>query len=180
MTTSQATSAVEPRPLPGVRLLANNEQKSDITGPGFDAFDMAQAFTTGDNPHSHTLLSVQLQIEQAAGAIRPRNYVVSIWTSNNNGRPHTRLGELTNPASPSSALYAFTTAGIDLGADTTYIVVLDSTDTSDYQWTRTEADAESGHSGWTVADNSLQRDKNSDSADDWTEHQHPQILLGDC
>ena len=139
-------------------------------GGRFSSFDMAQAFTTGDNATGYTLTSVEINL--SSGSAAPTNYSVSIWTSTSTTGsnpytiPNASHGTLTNPATVSDGNNTFTTSGINLDAETTYVVVLDSSDTSIKLWNNTSLDAQTGLSEWSIADGSIYRNRSSTGG--WT------------
>ena len=150
-------------------LVSNVGQNSH--GPGeLDDFDQAQAFTTGGNSAGYTLTSVEIDMQ--ADTDYSTAITVSVH-SNNSGAPGTSLGTLSNPTSISrNGVYAFTTGGIALAADTTYFVVIDtvsfiiSTDVFFIWNTNSNAQDPGGASGWSIGNDSLYRDW--DSNDPWT------------
>ena len=133
--------------------------------------DQAQAFTTGDHANGYTLTSVEVEFDEVAAAA---TYSVGIWSSDEEvapsgdtdtlHEPHTSLGTLTCPTltvSSTDAVYECTTTGIDLAADTTYLFVVDSSSGSVNKLQNTNSNAEDtgGMSGWSIADNSIFRDR---------------------
>ena len=90
--------------------------------------DKAQSFTTGSNALGYTLNSVEISFGMTTTELN--TLAVTIRNDNGSNRPGTLLGTLTNPifinnASPS--LETFTSSsGIDLAANTTYWLVVDS------------------------------------------------------
>ena len=79
------------------------------------------------------------------------------------------VGALTGPATlVANAVNAYTTAGIDLAADTTYFVLVDSSSTAVNRVQNTASDNEDsgGQSGWSIADGSVYR--NRDNTGGWT------------
>ena len=124
------------------------------------AFDMAQAFTTGDR--AAALASVLLPLRRVAGRPEP-DYSVSLRASDASGEPGASLVTLTGPSSVPEAgsLLSFTppASGITLAADTTYYVVLDSAATNSALqnlsvWYHTASDDEDpgATAGWSIAD----------------------------
>ena len=124
----------------------------------------AQGFTTGSNSAGHTgyaLTSVGLHVHVAnqLKTVEPA-YTVSIWSSDSDGHPDTSLGTLTNPGVLGTGINYFQAsgAGIDLAAETTYLVVWDVTSTGDIEaelrYTALNEDA-GGATGWTVRDRTL-------------------------
>ena len=80
--------------------------------------------------------------------------------------PHTSLGALTCPAltvSGSNTVYTCTTTGINLASDTTYVFVVDSSSSANNSLQNTASNMEDtgGASGWSIADNSIYRNRGS-------------------
>ena len=106
------------------QVLVSNIGQANFGGAHLYEFDLAQTFTTGSNSAGYTLTSVELDIEAAAD--HSTAFTVSLH-SNNSGTPGANLGTLSNPTPISTnGVYAFTTRGIALAADTTYFVVIDT------------------------------------------------------
>ena len=77
---------------------------------------------------------------------------------------------LTQPASLILGVNEFTTSGIELAANTTYWVVVDSSGGGSVQWEGTAADSEdSTASGWSIADESYDRPYDGDTWNSWTD-----------
>ena len=139
--------------------VANTGQADGGTG-GLEN-DYAQAFTTGAAGYS--LRSVEVEFSAIASTFSSSYLTASIYTESG-GSPASSLGTLTNPASfpvsSSDQTLTFTSAGIDLAANTTYFLVLDMNTTTVGTALRvTGSDNEdSGHlAGWSIADDSLGR-----------------------
>ena len=132
-------------------LVSNTGQNTD--GTTRHGTDRAQPFTTGSNAAGYTLTGVTFPIQ---GIIRPGHTQVRIESSGSDGRPGGSLGALSLDSSVGMA--TGTTAGIDLDADTTYFVVLLSTDTSNsnrYERTNSNNEDSGGAAGWSIGDGSL-------------------------
>ena len=150
-------------------LVSNLGQLSAGNGSLLD-FDQAQAFTTGSISDGYTLRSVEIDMETIGE--NATTFTVSIH-SNNSGAPGASLGTLSNPASVASdGVYAFTTRGIALAADTTYFVVIDSVGQppgggNQLYIINTASDAQDPGraSGWSIGNDSLYRDW--DSSGSW-------------
>ncbi len=137
--------------------LVSNIGKANSSPGHLGDFDHAQGFTTGGDSDGYTLTSVGIEFGQVADASIA--YAVSIRT-NNSGSPGNSIGSLTGPATlAANALNTFTTSGIDLMANTTYFVMVNSSSYSDNQLRHTSSDAEDsgGASGWTIGDTTLYR-----------------------
>ena len=147
-------------------LVSNLGQTNGSVG-SLGSFDQAQAFTTGNNNGGYTLTSVEIQTTDTPNLDR---LTVSI-RSDSSGSPDASLGTLTNPASlPSDGLAAFTAsgAGIDLEKETTYFVLVDVTGGPGGNIQNTASDNEDANpaANWSIGDNSLYRNKDSNAS--WT------------
>ena len=132
------------------------------------AHEWAQAFTTGDNSAGYTVTSVGLDLSSVADPTI--NFAVGIWTNSNSNLPGSSLVTLTQPASLTLGVNEFTTPGIELAANTTYWVVVDSNGGGSAQWEGTASDSEdSTASGWSIADESYIRP----SGDTWSSYTDP-------
>ena len=124
---------------------------------------LAQAFTTGSASLGYKLTRADLRLQLAQGA-QP-TYTVEIYSEDSSGNPDTSLGALTTSTSLSAGWQnvQFTASGdgIDLAADTTYLVVLVATAgaTQHTRWANTNSDAEDsgGAAGWSIANNNRSR-----------------------
>ena len=132
---------------------------SDTGGFGIclHEYDKGQAFTTGPLSGVYILTGV----------------AVSVWTADNEGLPETSVGSLTYPGEldlDETGTVELTTPGIQLAADTTYIVVIDSTETAVGCTKRTDWDQEDagGAIGWTIADGDISRAVDATGRDDWS------------
>ena len=147
--------------------LVSNTGQTNLGVGALETFDQAQAFTTGDHAAGYTLTGVDIAFfAVAAAAVSPD---VSIRIDNS-GSPGTSLGDLTGPATlVANAVNAYTTAGIDLAANTTYFLLLDSSVAGQLDVRNTDSDNEDsgGQSGWSIADGSLYR--NRDTTGGWTD-----------
>ena len=107
-----------------IKLVSNTGVTGSATGSNMNA-DVAQAFTTGSNAQGYKLTAVDFIIRQLSATSTP-TYTVKVH-SNSSGAPGTSLGTLTNPSNlPSNvnqlARFSASGGGIDLTADTTYVV----------------------------------------------------------
>ena len=128
----------------------------------------AQAFTTGDNSAGYIVTSVGL--DMSSGADPTINFTVGIWTNSNSNLPGSSLVTLMQPASLILGVNEFTTSGIELVANTTYWVVVDSTGGGSVQWEATASDSEdSTASGWSIADESYERPYDGDTWSSYTD-----------
>ena len=111
-----------------VTLVSNEGQSAD--GTANFALDLGQAFTTGGSRDGYKLTSVRLFLHRIATGNAPQLSVRIHQDSS--GVPGSSLGQLTNPDlsnidfTSSPYVFAATGGGIDLGADTTYWVVIDN------------------------------------------------------
>ena len=138
--------------------LVSNVGQTRSGSLGLDTHEGAQAFTTGDNSDGYTVTSVGL--DMSSGTNPTFNFTVEIWTNSNSNLPGSSLVTLTPPASLTHpGVNEFTTSGIELAANTTYWVVVDSDGGGNIQWEGTAADSEdsTSASGWSIADESYDR-----------------------
>ena len=129
----------------------------------------SQAFTTGDNTPGYTLTSVSLQLAAVTGT----DIKVRIFTVDSDGEPDTEVHVLTNPTSfTANAENTFDAlANASLDAETTYAVVVTSSDGTDkpngHNMMRTMSNAQDAGraSGWSIAD---ERNARQTSSDPWS------------
>ncbi len=143
-------------------LVSNAGQASTGTG-NFQQHDHAQAFTTGSNAGGYSLRSIGVQFRSIVSSFDASWLTASIH-SDSGGSPGSSLGTLTKPASfpvsSSRQTLRFTTAGIDLAANTTYFVVFDmstSSSLSRLQSTNSDDEDSGGLPGWSIGDAGLWR-----------------------
>ena len=149
-----------------ITLVSNTGQTDGGTGNLAD-FDQAQAFTTGGHAAGYTLTGVDIQFGAVASATA--SYAVSIRTDASGG-PGAPVGALTAPATlVANALNAYTTAGIELAANTTCFLLVDSSSAAQNRLQNTASDNEDSgvQSGWSIADGSVYR--NRDTTGGWTD-----------
>ncbi len=109
-------------------------------------------------------------LDLSSGADHTFNFTVGIWTNSNSNLPGSSLVTLTQPASLIQGVNEFTTSGIELAANTTYWVVVDSSGGGSVQWEGTAADSEdSTASGWSIADESYDRPYDGDTWSSFTD-----------
>ena len=148
--------------------LVSNVGQTRSGSLGLDTHEGAQAFTTGDNSDGYTVTSVGLDL--SSGADHTINFTVGIWTNSNSNLPGSSLVTLTQPASLTLGVNEFTTSGIELAANTTYWVVVDSNGGGSVQWEGTASDSEdSTASGWSIADESYDRPYDGDTWGSYTD-----------
>ena len=147
-----------------ITLVSNTNQISGGTG-NLQDFDQAQAFTTGGHAAGYTLTRVN--IDFASIGSHTTSYNVSIRT-NNSGSPGTLVGNLTDPATLTTGINAYTTAGIDLAANTTYFLLVNSSSAANNRVQNTTSNNEDsgGQSGWSIANGSVYRMRTSTGS--WT------------
>ena len=121
----------------------------------------AQAFTTGSSANGYKLTSVNVRIgyPTTQATVAEPDYTVTVHEAATNGNPGTSLGTLTNPPQLVSGINVFTTSGtgIDLAADTTYMVVIVPTVTDERRLTFSRQTSfnredDGAAAGWSVAD----------------------------
>ena len=155
-------------PLQAQTTLVSNVDQTRSGSLGLDTHEGAQAFTTGDNSDGYTVTSVGL--DMSSGADHTINFTVGIWTNSNSNLPGSSLVMLTQPAALTLGVNEFTTSGIQLAANTTYWVVVDSSGGGSAQWEGTASDSEdSTASGWSIADESYDRPYDGDTWSSYTD-----------
>ena len=134
--------------------------------------DYAHAFTTGSNPGGYSLTSVAVEFASIHSGFSSSSLTASIHTDSS-GSPGSSLGTLTKPASfpvsSSDQTLAFTSAGIDLAASTTYFLVIDISSGepfSNLRLTTSDAEDSGALAGWSISDGALFRAFSSTAA--WT------------
>ena len=133
----------------------NNFGQGTVSNKSFFDADLAQPFTTGNDPNGYKLTSAKFKLETAGGS---PTYVVTI-RSDSSGNPGNVLGTLTNPAfQTGDAEYSAPGAGIDLVAETRYWLTLDVTgnpaSNSSVLGTTSTAEWNGGRlPGWSIGDN---------------------------
>ena len=139
---------------PGTTLVSNLGQADD--GHVSLDNDIAQAFTTGSNSEGYSLRSVDVEFNAIQSGFSSSDLTASIHTDSS-GSPGSSLGALTNPASfPVSSAdqtLTFTSAGIDLAANTSYFLVIDmSVNRSSSSVNNTLSDNEESGAlpGWSI------------------------------
>ena len=144
------------------------------------ATDLAIAFTTGSNSAGYSLRSVG--VEFSSVSITISSLLNASIHSESSGSPGSSLGTLTNPAfanSSSDQVLTFTSAGIDLSANTTYFLVMDMTashSVSDIRTTDTDNEDSGALAGWGIGNNTLRRAWNTTGA--WSTAASLKIGLG--
>ena len=111
-----------------------------------DLFPVAQAFTTGNDPHELTVVRMQLSAESG---VEPR---ISIY-SDSSGSPGTSLQVLTNPMSIDASFTTteeFTAGGVTLSANTKYWVVVESPSGGKIVVGKTRSPDQ--ETGWSIGD----------------------------
>ncbi|MYD92250.1 MAG: hypothetical protein F4Y02_00865 [Chloroflexi bacterium] len=142
-----------------VTLIGNIGQSTNSgVQPALGTLDVAQSFTTGSNSTGYTLTGVDVHLNDVRSTGNA-SFTVNIYTSSS-GRPGTHLATLTAPGSLSNnAVNSFTHTGVNLDADTTYFVVIDSSSAGAIKIRTTSS---TGHDwpregGWGIGDNRLTR-----------------------
>ena len=140
--------------------LVSNTGQTSLSTTAVLSKPWAQGFTTGGNARGYTLTGVDVYFKDASG---DGTYTAGIWSANASGEPHTRLGTLTFPASPSVGLETLEASGggIDLEANTTYFISFGraGVGTSHPNIGLTPSDAEDlgRAAGWRIANGSFNR-----------------------
>ncbi len=139
------------------QVLVSNFNQPGGVGATLANFDHALAFTTGRHSGGYTLTSVKLAFD-----FGNLSFTASI-NADNNGEPGSALGTLTRSASESGLL---THAGINLAANTTYFLVFDVA-SGNRDGATTASNAQTGLTGWSIADGNLYRNRDATSGS-WT------------
>ena len=137
--------------------LVSNAGQTDFSRLRF-SFDFAQAFTTGGHNAGYTLTSIE--VRTADIGVPNLVNVLGVYSASG-GVPHISLGTLSSPSSlTADALNSYTTAGIDLQANTTYFVV----NHGRLEWepnllldTASTNEDSGGQLGWSIADSALSK-----------------------
>ena len=142
---------------------ANNVLVSNVgnrnSGEGSALYDIAQAFTTGDNATGYTLTSIELRIERGADTTP----TVKLYSGSATG---TEEATLTGPATwagSGEAIFTFTPSlTVTLLGSTTYWVVVERAG----GWIQSSDFTEDGTSatGWSIANGYGVRDSSSTGA----------------
>lgn len=137
-----------------VTLVSNNA--TTVDGQSNFGDDQAQAFTTGSAAGGYRLTGVGIAFATVGGS---PSYSVQI-RRDSDGEPGASVATLSKPSSLAVGQNRFTASGIDLAADTTYWVVVDSTreETGTSVRHTSEDREDTAYPGWDVADTHLSRD----------------------
>ncbi len=123
------------------------------TDAGATASEAAVAFTTGANAYGYKLSAVDVVLERSSG----RDTVVTI-RAGGGINPGALVATLANPSSLTNGVNTFTApAGTTLAASTTYFLVVNDgrggSPGSNVGVSQTASNAQTGASGWSIADN---------------------------
>ena len=150
--------------------LVSSVGQSSAGGSSLANKDHAQAFTTGGNASGYTLTGVQVRFNDVRTVV---TYAVAIWSSDeevNAGadsdtvhEPHAKLADLTCGTIARLSNVACTAAGTgyDLAADTTYLLVVDSSSdaANDIATTLSNNEDAGGAPGWSIENSGLERNR---------------------
>ncbi len=143
-----------------VKLVGNTGQ-TNLAAIAGSTLDRAQGFTTGDHAGGYKLTAVKVQ--RTAGP-KPTGATFGLFEADSSGHPTgSSLGTFTIPASTAVGLRTFTapSGGIDLDASTTYVFVMDITQSctncSGTRQTQVDGEDSGAASGWSIANNALER-----------------------
>ena len=138
-----------------VEMVSNLGQSdwSPSTLASLDRDSYAQTFTAGTSENGYTLSSISLDFTAVGTS---GSLAVSVWSVNSSGRPATKLADLTNPASITTGVNAFTApAGTALTKGESYAVVMAG------PWiealvkaTNVDNEDSGAQTGWSVRDTS--------------------------
>ena len=173
--------------LPANTLVSNAGQATRTNGLSLRHFDQAQAFTTGGNAPGYTLTGVRVRFQAVADD--SVTYDVDIWSSDEEvdsgadtdtlDEPHAKLADLTCGALAAGTNVACTASGtgVGLAADTTYIIVVDSSSDALNDLANTNSDSEDADaaSGWSIANTNLTRSRTSSG--DWSSNDFAGMIL---
>ena len=136
--------------------------------------DRATSFTTGASRDGYTLTGLTLYMRKNVGTINP-SYTVTV-NADDPGRPGTILGTLSTtesiPVSTTTYGAVRFSGTVNLAANSTYWVVLDTDSFLDSRFTRisgTRSDNEDSGAfpGWSIGDTQLRRISDRNTVDDW-------------
>ena len=121
------------------------------TDTAFLTQDWAQTFTAGSSPNGYTLTSVTIDFN----AIVSGSPAVSVWSTDSNGRPNSKLADLTNPASITTGANTFTApAGTTLSMGERYAVAIGQWSGAELKATQRNSEDSGAQSGWSIHDES--------------------------
>ena len=159
-------------PVATVQTLVSNFGQPPGTGRPtvvFNTFE-SQAFTTGSNSAGYGLDSIRVNVSYIEP--RPSGYITaSIWTTNADGNPQTKLFDMSNPR-PNSGItlgpLTFTAANTTLNTSTRYAFVITSTGRAvGFEPATTTAENPGSASGWLIADFLRSEIKGGGSSTGW-------------
>ena len=143
--------------VPTTTLVSNTHLSVEAAGDLF----LAQSFETGPNAGGYTISEVDMRLRIASG----RSARVKI-RQDNGGEPGDLVATLTNPGTlTADNLNTFTApVGTTLAASTTYwISVNEGISSNRAQFALTNSDDEAGETSWTIGDDYLWRDEETQS-----------------
>ena len=146
-------------------LVSNIGQADEFTADLDDTGYLGQGFTVAAGGGDYTLTSIEIPTRNSGIAAADIDSLsVSVWSTDSSGFPSASLQTLANPASiTAGTTVTFNTQSgmtLTLEAGKTYAVVVfyDKTLTIGWpSWSGTENAAESGVTGWTIANSTLYR-----------------------
>ncbi|MXV79708.1 MAG: hypothetical protein F4007_03505 [Chloroflexi bacterium] len=168
----------------GATLVSNLGQT--IRAYGQNHRDNIQAFTTGGHADGYTLTSVSLTFNvQDADANRLLGYEVEIWRTDAEGAPSSRVATLLKPSALVNGTNTFNApgSGVYLVARTTYAVYWNVTrrdaglNNDVVRLAETSNLAETGASGWSIANTNIQQPWNAAVGSGWTRFLNVSFLL---
>ena len=148
-----------------ITLVSNIGQAHEFDADLDDTGYLGQGFTVAAGGGDYTLTSIEIPIRSTGIAAADIDSLsVSVWSTDSSGFPSASLQTLANPASiTAGTTVTFNTQSgmtLTLEAGKTYAVVAfyDKTLTIGWpSWSGTENAAESGVTGWTIANSTLYR-----------------------
>ena len=129
---------------------------------GFNNLLQAQSFETGANADGYTVSEVDIRTSDTSGS----STSVRIRKNNADNEPGDLVATLANPTSlTDDSLNTFTApAGTTLAASTTYWITTNEEISSNRaQFALTNSDDETGETGWTIGDDYLWRNQETNS-----------------
>ena len=160
-------------PVATVQTLVSNFGQPPGTGEPnvvvFNTFE-SQAFTTGSNSAGYGLDSIRVNVSY----IEPRpngHTTASIWTTNADGNPQTKLFDMSNPRSNEVITLdplTFTAANTTLNTSTRYAFVITSTGRAvGFEPATTTAEDPGSASEWLIADSPRSKTDRGGSSTGW-------------
>ena len=153
-------------------LVSNFGQPRGTGQPNVVVFSIfeSQAFTTGSNSAGYGLDSIRVNVSSIESS--PSGYITaSIWTTNADGNPQTKLFDMSNPRSNEVITLdplTFTAANTTLNTSTRYAFVITSTGRAvGFEPATTTAEDPGSASEWLIADSPRSKTDRGGSSTGW-------------